>query len=205
MMPQLVNDHSAARWNHNIHYHRVITAALPARCARVLDVGCGEGVLAAEIAPRAGLVVGLDQDAASIGTARREVEAPNVDFVIGDFLAHPFRPESFDAIVSVAVLHHVDSAAALSRMRELLRPGGVVALVGLARTRRPVDLGFDVAGAIAHRFYRLSRGYWESSAPTVWPPAESYQQARRTAEAILPVVRYQRHVLWRYSLVWRKP
>ena len=31
------------RWNHNIHYHRLILQAVPPGCQRVLDVGCGEG------------------------------------------------------------------------------------------------------------------------------------------------------------------
>jgi 2-polyprenyl-3-methyl-5-hydroxy-6-metoxy-1,4-benzoquinol methylase len=34
------------RWNHNIHYHPVVLDALPPDCERVLDVGCGEGLLA---------------------------------------------------------------------------------------------------------------------------------------------------------------
>jgi 2-polyprenyl-3-methyl-5-hydroxy-6-metoxy-1,4-benzoquinol methylase len=195
---------SKTRWNHNIHYHPVITAALPPRCGRVLDVGCGEGALAGELAGRAGLVVGIDLDRASIDTARREVTAPNVDFVRGDFLAHPFRSNSFDAVVSVATLHHMDTSTALERMRDLVRPGGVVAVVGLARSRRPADLSFDVAGVVAHRLLKRTRGYWETSAPKVWPPPQSYQETRRVAESMLPSVRYQRHLMYRYSLIWWK-
>lgn len=47
---------------------------------------------------------------------------------------HPLEPASFDFIASVASLHHMDVAAALVRMRSLLRPGGRLVVIGLARS-----------------------------------------------------------------------
>jgi hypothetical protein len=40
------------RWNHDIHYHPVVLAAVPEGCRRALDVGCGEGQLTRELQPR---------------------------------------------------------------------------------------------------------------------------------------------------------
>jgi SAM-dependent methyltransferase len=120
-------------------------------------------------------------------------------------MTHPFEPGSFDHIASLAALHHMDAAAALSRMRELLAPGGTLAIVGLARNRYPADLPFAAAGSIGHRLLRLRRSYWEDSAPRVWPPPDTFSETRRTARRVLPGVRYRRLLLWRYSLVWTKP
>jgi hypothetical protein len=39
-------------------------------------------------------------------------------------------------------------------------------------------------------------------APIVWPPPERYSTMRRLANELLPGVRWRRHLLWRYSLVW---
>jgi SAM-dependent methyltransferase len=193
------------RWNHNTHYHRVVLGAVPEGCQRSLDVGCGEGALARELRRVVPHVTGIDRDEASIDLARRQDEGAQVEYVRADFLTHPFEPASFDLIASIAALHHMDATAALDRMRRLLAPGGTLAIVGLARNRYPADLPFAIAGAVVHRVHRLSKSCWEDSAPRVWPPPDTFGQTRRLARRLLPGVRYRRHILWRYSLVWTKP
>jgi 2-polyprenyl-3-methyl-5-hydroxy-6-metoxy-1,4-benzoquinol methylase len=193
-----------ARWNHNIHYHRVVLDALPAGCARVLDVGCGEGTLARELAAKSREVVGIDLDEPSVASARAATDASNVDYLLGDALTYPFEPASFNAVVSVAALHHMGTEAGLTRCAGLVRPGGVIAVVGLARSE-PRDLLLDLAGAVAAGWFRFTRSYWEHPSPTVWPPPETYAQTRAIARRVLPGVQYRRHVLWRYSLTWARP
>jgi ubiquinone/menaquinone biosynthesis C-methylase UbiE len=193
----------ARRWNHNTHYHPVILDAIPDGCRRSLDVGCGEGILTRDLREVVPHVTGIDRDASSIERARREEE--DVEYVLGDFMTHPFEPASFDHIASIAALHHMDAAAALERMRRLLAPGGRLAIVGLARNRYPADLPFALAGAVAHRVHTLSKPCWEDAAPRLWPPPATFAETRRLAQRVLPGVRYRRLVLFRYSLVWTKP
>ena len=193
-----------APWNHNIHYHRVILDAVPAGCARALDVGCGEGLLTAELSRSCGSVTGIDLDQPSISEARQYETKDGIDFVLGDFLSYPFEPASFDLIASVAALHHMDMDVALTRMEQLLRPGGVLAVVGLARSDGPTDLVRDLSAVVAHRVLKARKGYWEHSAPIVWPPPESYGSVQQIAGKVLPNVNYRRHLLWRYSLIWTK-
>lgn len=195
----------AERWNHNIHHHRVVVEALPPGCRRVLDLGCGEGLLALELSRHADRVVGLDRDEPTLALARRHAAARNVDHVLGDILDHPFRPGSFDAVAAIVVLHHVGLAAGLERMVELVRPGGRVVVVGMGATRSPVDAAYDLAGAVATRLHKRTRTYWETAAPKVWPIPHSHGDARRTVRRLLPGARYRRHVLWRWSAVWTKP
>ena len=191
------------RWNHNTHYHPLVLGTVPPGCRRSLDVGCGEGLLARELRQVVPFVTGIDRDAASIELARRLDE--DIEFILGDFMTHPFEPATFDHIASIAVLHHLDAAAALERMRNLLAPGGTLAIVGLARNRYPADLPFAIAGAVGHRVHRLSKLCWEDSAPRLWPPPDTFAETRRLAERVLPGVRYRRLLLFRYSLLWTKP
>ncbi len=205
----------AAPWNHNIHYHPLILAAVPPGSQRALDVGCGAGLLARELSRRVPRVTGLDRDGPVLGRARREDAGAGVEYVQGDFLSHGFGPEPFDVIVSVAALHHMDPAAALARMRDLLRPGGVLAVVGLARGSLPADLPRELVAAPANLLLRVRHRDWaqaraarargEAMAPVIWPPAHSYREISQLAARLLPGVRYRRHLLWRYSLIWRKP
>jgi 2-polyprenyl-3-methyl-5-hydroxy-6-metoxy-1,4-benzoquinol methylase len=150
-------------------------------------------------------VTAIDCDAPTIALAKKQTPAVNVDYVLDDFLVHPFEPQSFDAVVSVAALHHIGTAAALSRMQQLLRPGGTMAVVGLAQSRHRADLIFDLAGIVVDRLHKVTKTYWDTSAPKIWPPPETFRQTRQVAETVLPDARYRRHLLWRYSITWTKP
>lgn len=191
-------------WNHNIHYHALVLRSLPASSERGLDVGCGQGILTRELRQRVRHMVGIDLDEPSIAQARQDADDAGTEFVLGDFLTHPFAASSFDVIVSIAALHHMDSSTALARMANLLRPGGRLLVIGLARSR-PIDIPLDLAGLVADRVYKRSRTYWDHAAPTVWPPPLTCGQARHVARESLPGARYRRHVLWRYSVRWTKP
>jgi 2-polyprenyl-3-methyl-5-hydroxy-6-metoxy-1,4-benzoquinol methylase len=191
-------------WNHNIEYHKVVLAALGAGQLTVLDVGCGDGALARELSALGHQVTAIDVDEPSIGRARL-AEGPPVDLVCGDFMSFPFERESFDAVVSIAALHHMSQPDALHRMASLLRSDGTLVVVGLARSQLPRDLPWAVAGAVMSRARRVRNGgYREVTSPTVWPPASTYRQMRDVATAVLPGVHYRRHTMWRYSLVWSK-
>jgi SAM-dependent methyltransferase len=192
------------RWNHNIHYHPLVLSAVPDGCDCALDVGCGEGMLARELNRSVTHVMAIDLDEPSLRLARKQDPTGKIEFVAGDFLTYPFEG-SFDFIASVAALHHMDMRQALTRMRSLLRPGGTLAVIGLARSRYPADVPADAAGAVVHRVCKMTRSYWEHSAPILSPPPETYRSARQVASDVLPGMIYRRHLLWRYSLVWSKP
>ncbi len=193
------------RWNHNLHYRGVLLEAVPEPCERALDVGCGEGGLARELRRSVRHVSAIDASEDCINAARRQDAGAEIDYLLGDFRTFPFARESFDFVVCVAALHHMDEAAALDRMAGLLRPGGTLAVLGLARSRWPADLPRDAAAVIVNRAHLLAKGHWESMAPTVSPPRHTYAEIRPLAERTLPDAHFRRHLLWRYSLVWRKP
>jgi ubiquinone/menaquinone biosynthesis C-methylase UbiE len=134
-------------WNHNVHYQRVILEAVPVGCGAAIDVGCGDGMLASKLAARCAAVTGIDRDQRIIEAAReRGCAGPAVSLVHGDFLDYPLADASFDFACANTALHHMDFGAALAKMARILRPGGRLAVVGLARDGSPADWLVGAAG-----------------------------------------------------------
>jgi SAM-dependent methyltransferase len=95
-----------------------------------LDVGCGTGHLARAIVARSvsGAVRAIDFAPAYIEYARSRNRDPRIVFEVGDACALTFADHSFDRVLSLLVLHFVpQSERAISEMRRVVRPGGVVA------------------------------------------------------------------------------
>jgi SAM-dependent methyltransferase len=192
-------------WNHNVHYQRVILDAVPDGCGAAIDVGCGDGMLACKLAARCAEVTGIDRDERMIAVARERGRAvPTVSFTQSDFLAYPLEDASFDFACANTALHHMDFGAALVKMARILRPGGRLAVVGLAAHGSPADLAIDAAAIPANLWYKRTRGEGNPGAP-ILAPDMTWSQVRSTAARLLPGARYRRHLLWRYSLTWTKP
>lgn len=99
---------------------------------RVLDAACGEGYGSRLLANwGASEVVGVDISAEAIASAQQHFASDNVKFIQNDAetLQRHFEPHSFDLIVSFETIEHVqDPELFLRNIRDLLKPGGVVAI-----------------------------------------------------------------------------
>jgi SAM-dependent methyltransferase len=190
-------------WNRNIQYHDVVLSALPPSCGRVLDVGCGDGLLASKLAERCGEVVAIDVDAPTLARAGTAHRQPNLSFVEADVMSHPFDKGSFDCVASIAALHHLPLAPALERFNQLLRPGGVLASVGLYRLSTPADLAWAFAAMPVSWWLLLTNNYKEVVAP-IRDPDETLAEIEERVVRILPGALLERRLLFRYSLVWQK-
>lgn len=100
--------------------------------SRVLDLGCGTGVLTRMIADRldpdaGGMAMGIDAAAKMIHVARKKRAAPACRFETAAAEDLPFETGSYDAVVSSLFFHHVPldlKQKALSESWRVLRPGG---------------------------------------------------------------------------------
>lgn len=105
----------------------------PAGARRVLDVGCGDGTVAARVAAEvagggsAGSVVAMDWTAAD--TARARARGLSVVRASVDEAGLPFCSSGFDVVLMSEVVEHlVDPDLALAEARRVLRPGGALLL-----------------------------------------------------------------------------
>jgi ubiquinone/menaquinone biosynthesis C-methylase UbiE len=145
----------------------------------VVDVGCGAGRAAAELAELGGRAVGVDVDDDMVAVARERW--PDVEFHLADATALPFDTGSVTGYRADKVLHVLaDPAVALVEARRVLAPGGTAVLLGqdwdgflidasdVALTRTIVHARADtIATPTAARQYRnllLDAGFAE---PTV--------------------------------------
>jgi SAM-dependent methyltransferase len=94
---------------------------------RVLDVGCGTGRLAAELARRGAKVWGVDASPEMLATAREQV-GTRVGLKVGRAEELPFRDGWFDRVAFVLSIHLVARARALEEAHRVLVPGGRVAI-----------------------------------------------------------------------------
>lgn len=194
-----------AAWNHTAHYHEVLLRAVPRACRRALDVGCGQGEFTRRLAERVEQVEAIDSASAVVSRARTlSAGLANICFIDAEFLTYPLEVASYDFVSALAVLHHLPWAEAIEKMKRVLRPGGVLAVLGLFRDVALTDYLLSIAAVPVSRFYRLTRGLAEVGAP-IRAPSMTWDEIRRQAAALLPGVVLQRHLLWRYSLIWVKP
>jgi ubiquinone/menaquinone biosynthesis C-methylase UbiE len=113
---------------------QIVDAASVASVDRVLDVGCGTGVLARAAADRVAdesQVTGLDLNEGMLAVARRL--RPQIDWRQGDATTLPLPDESYDVVMSqFSLMYFPDRHAAIREMVRVLRPGGrlVVAVWG---------------------------------------------------------------------------
>lgn len=114
---------------------------------RVLDAGCGMGrysYVLARLGARA--VIGMDLHDGVYMAERLTRSLGTVRLVKGSLFAVPFRPESFDTVVSIGVLHHTgDTLGAFRNLLPLVKPGGAVFVQvyttrGAAKDRRSARL-----------------------------------------------------------------
>ncbi|WP_405724194.1 class I SAM-dependent methyltransferase [Streptomyces sp. NBC_01537] len=194
-------------WNHNVAYHHVVLDAVPSFCADALDVGCGDGLLVRKLAAgRAKQVTGVDPSPRMIELARSlGAEAPNTAYAEADFLTCELPEAGYDFVCSVTAIHHMDFTAALRKMARLLRPGGRLVVISLAKNVTWTDWIVSGLGVPANHVCRMVRGEGAPDGMPVKESVMSWGQVRAAAREVLPGVRYRRHLLWRYSLVWTKP
>ena len=125
-------DHFAEHYDQAVSLerdHAFFLKHLPQRRRRVLDVGCGTGLLAYELSQYFESVVAIDLSAPMLAIARRKRSAANIDYREAD-ADHLAIDETYDAIVSHTTFHHLQNiSATLSALTAALEPGGRLILV----------------------------------------------------------------------------
>jgi ubiquinone/menaquinone biosynthesis C-methylase UbiE len=113
-----------------------------------LDIGCGSGILALELAKYYDRVVGIDLSPAMLEIARHKRSASNIEYIQMD-AGHLMFDHKFDLIVSANTLHHLHNLpVAIQSIKKLLNPHGkIVFLDNISEVETPDTIGYIASAA----------------------------------------------------------
>lgn len=129
-------------------FGRAATTARPLAGLRLLDIGCGGGLLTEPMARLGADAVGVDPSPANIGVARRHAEQCGLAIDYRETTAEALASgqESFDVVLAMEVVEHVsDLDAFLAACAAVLKPGGLLFLATINRT--PKAFALAIVGA----------------------------------------------------------
>ncbi len=130
------------------HFGRDGRAPAPLNGLRLLDIGCGGGLVCEPMARLGAEVVGADASHENIGAARAHAQAQGLGIDYRHASAENLAQagELFDIVLNLEVIEHVaDRSAFLAACTHLLKPGGLMVLATLNRTLKAY--GLAVLGA----------------------------------------------------------
>ena len=125
------------------HFELERDALEPFRNLRIIDVGCGGGILSEPIARLGAEVTGIDVSSENVGVARSHAAdgGLKIDYRVSSAEALAATDQQFDAVVSMEVVEHVaDLGSFLTATASLVRPGGAMILATLNRTAKSYAL-----------------------------------------------------------------
>ena len=202
-------------WTANNHYHDSLLKHVPQNCENALEIGCGTGAFARDLAKICKRVVALDLSPEMIRIARaRSGQFENLEFQLSDAMTWDFPQSHFDFVCSIATLHHVQQLPLLVKMRDALRPRGVLVVLDLVQSDTLKERMLDAIGLGVSASLRLIHNGRLQPPPEVRKAWEQHgkhdsyatvRQMRALAEEILPGATVRRCLLWRYLLIYRKP
>ena len=211
----LVSAVSADGGLQNDHYHNFLLRHLPSNRQNVLEIGCGTGAFARQLAQRSQHVLALDLSPEMIRIAReRSAKFPNIEFQLADVRDRPFPNESFDCIATIATLHHLPLSEMLLKMKAALKPGGVLLVLDLFERAGLLDSLSNLLAipvSVSLRLIHHGRLLPRREVRDAWAAHERHDIYPTMSEVhalcanILPGAQIRKHLLWRYSIVWQKP
>ena len=137
----------------------------------------------------------------------------NIDYQIADS-RWDFPLEHFDAIASIATVHHLSIEQLIPKLKAALKPGGVLIVLDLLEHHNLMDtLSDTIAVPLNWWLLKVKNGHLKPNPEATAAMKEhlrtdkylNFSQANKVYISLLETAKVRRHLFWRYSVVWQKP
>lgn len=136
----------------------------------------------------------------------------NIDFQVADVMTQEFRSEQFGCVTSIATLHYLPLEPILFKIKNALKVDGTLLILDLFEPESLADFSTSLLAVPVNIILRLIKNRhirepkeiqvaWAGHLLTdIYPTLAQVRQAC----AVLPKAQIKRHLLWRYSIVWKQ-
>lgn len=137
----------------------------------------------------------------------------NINFQCADILDTPLPDNTFDCIASIATLHHLPLREVLLKLKAALKPGGVLLVLDLFEPAGLSDFLLNFVAlpvSVGLRFKNYGRLRRNPEVRAAWAAHEAHdlypnmRDIHTLCAELLPGAKIKKHLLWRYSIVWKK-
>ena len=201
-------------WDHNSHYHSYLLRQIRQRCGTILEIGCGTGSFTRQLSQYAESILALDLSPVMIELARkRSTHYRNIEYRVADVLNWDFPKGQFDCIALIATLHHLPFESVIQKMKSALKANGIIMALDLYEPESISERFRNLLAVPIHTILKLK------NTGRIWEPREvreawakhgehdSYlrvSEVRGMCQDLLPGAIIKKHLLWRYSIIWKK-
>ena len=144
---------------------------------------------------------------------QRSTQYLNIENQIAEVLTWDFPERQFDCIVSIATLHHLPFENILQKMKSALKTNGTLRVLDLYKAVGVIDLMMSLLAIPVHTILKLKntgRIRESREIKDAWAEHGAHDtyltvsEVRRACHDMLPGAIIKKHLLWRYSIVWKK-
>lgn len=203
-----------SNWDHNKHYHNFLLKFIPNECEKAIDIGCGTGEFTRLLAEKSYTVEGIDLSPEMVRVAEEQSRKyNNIKYQVEDVLEWDLGQEKYDCIVSIATFHHLQFKEMLLKIREALKPNGVFMILDLYKEEKLMDYLISIAAipiniiTMLIKTGKVKKSEEEIKAWNEHVKHDRYMtinEIQKITREIMPNAKLERHLFWRYSLVWKK-
>lgn len=204
----------ACVWEHNNHYHKLLLKHVPVNCIQALDIGCGRGDFTRLLAQRSQNVLGIDLSPVMIKKAKEQSKVnETIKYEIGDILEKDLGINTYDCITSIATFHHLPLREVLIKLKASMKLGGSLIVLDLYREKTWWDIllsAIAVPANIIMMIIKTGKPRKSKEEIRVWDEHAKHdkymtiEEIKNICIELLPGAKINRHLFWRYSLVWKK-